>query len=94
MRRLGWFLAACLLLLPAATAATGEVPAAEKAAEVFESLYGKQVRQVVASAEPQAAALLLEGLSLFDAGRAPTVSRAAAERHAGDQTWGPGPAAR
>jgi len=52
VRRLGWFLAACLLFLPAATAATGgEVPVAEKAAEVFESLYGKQVRQVTASAD-------------------------------------------
>ncbi len=52
LSHLGWFLAACLLLLPAATAAPGgEVPAAEKAVEVFESLYGKQVRQVMASAD-------------------------------------------
>ena len=52
VRRLGWFLVACLLFLPAATAAAGEeVPAAEKAAEIFESLYGKQVRQVTASAD-------------------------------------------
>jgi len=76
-RSVTWLLVACLLGLSAAPAASAEdapaagtgavAPADAKAAEVFASLYAKQVRQVMASADRKDDAAL--AAKLLDAAR-------------------------